>query len=99
MHHFKTMSEDICLKLKILERLKLLREDPLADELDISVKEPETVSRFLNNFSHKQTRKFREINFEVFNKLLLKRRLNSITIDMNKSVVYTEGHQVGTTKG
>ncbi len=30
-----------------LERLKLLQNDPLVNEFDISVKEPETVSRFL----------------------------------------------------
>ena len=33
----------------------------------ISIKEPETVSRFLGNFSYKTTHMLREINFKVFN--------------------------------
>jgi Lhr-like helicase len=38
-----------------LERLKLLQSDPLTHEFSISVKEPETVSRFLGNFNYKTT--------------------------------------------
>ncbi len=48
-----------------LERLKLLQNDPLVREFDISVKEPETVSRFLGKFNFKTTQMFREINFKV----------------------------------
>jgi len=39
-----------------LERLKLLQSDPLISEFAIAIKEPETVSRFLRNFSYKTTR-------------------------------------------
>jgi hypothetical protein len=43
-----------------LERLKLLQSDPLVNEFAISIKEPETVSRFLGNFSYKTTHMLRE---------------------------------------
>ena len=43
-----------------LERLKLLQSDPLVNEFAISIKEPETVSRFLGNFSYKATQMLRE---------------------------------------
>jgi len=82
-----------------LERLKLLQNDPLINEFDISVKEPETVSRFLGNFTFKTTQIFRDINFKVFKKLLSKSKLTSITIDIDSSVVNVEGHQEGATKG
>ncbi len=38
-----------------LERIKLLQGDPLVEAFGISVKEPETISRFLGNFNHKTT--------------------------------------------
>lgn len=82
-----------------LERLKLLQNDPLVNEFDISVKEPETVSRFLENFTFKTTQMFRDINFKVFKKLLSKSNLTSITIDIDSSVINVEGHQEGATKG
>jgi len=71
----------------------------VGNEFDILVKEPETVSRFLGNFSHKTTQMFRDINFKVFRKLLCKSKLTSITIDIDSSVVNVEGHQEGTAKG
>jgi hypothetical protein len=70
-----------------LERLKLLQSDPLVNEFAISIKEPETVSRFLENFSYKTTQMLREINFKLFRKLLRKSKLKSITIDIDSSVV------------
>jgi hypothetical protein len=82
-----------------LERLKLLQGDPLVNEFDISVKEPETVSRFLGTFSYKTTHMFREINFKIFKKLLDRSNLKSITIDIDSSVINVEGHQEGTAKG
>ncbi len=82
-----------------LERLKLLQNDPLVNEFDISVKEPETVSRFLGNFTFKTTQMFRDINFKVFKKLLTKSKLTSITIDIDSSVINVEGHQEGASKG
>jgi len=42
---------------------------------------------------------FRDIDFKVFKKLLCKRKLTSITIDIDSSVVNVEGHQEGTAKG
>jgi hypothetical protein len=63
------------------------------------VKEPETVSRFLGNFSYKITHTFREINFKVFKKLLSKNKLTSITIDIDSNIINVEGHQGGAAKG
>ena len=99
MNHIKTMLCGHFIGIDKLERLKLLKNDPLVREFDISVKEPETVSRFLSNFSFKTTQMFREINFKVFKKLLSKSGLTSITIDIDSSVINVEGHQEGATKG
>jgi hypothetical protein len=99
MNHIKTMLCGHFIGIDKLERLKLLQGDPLINEFDISVKEPETVSRFLGNFSYKTTQIFRDINFIVFKKLHIKSKLTSITIDIDSSVVSVEGHQEGTAKG
>jgi hypothetical protein len=99
MNHIKTMLCGHFIGIEKLERLKLLQGDPLITEFDILVKEPETVSRFLGNFSYKTTQMFRDINFKVFKKLLCKSKLTSITIDIDCSVVSVEGHQEGTAKG
>jgi len=99
MNHIKTMLCGNFIGVDKLERLKLLQSDPLINEFAISIKEPETVSRFLGNFSHKTTQMLREINFNVFTKLLRKSKLKSITIDIDSSVVNVEGHQEGAVKG
>jgi hypothetical protein len=99
MNHIKTMLCGHFIGIEKLERLKLLQGDPLVNEFDISVKEPETVFRFLGNFSYKTTQMFREINFKVFKRLLCKSKLTSITIDIDSSVINVEGHQKGTAKG
>ena len=99
MNHIKTMLCGHFIGMDKLERLKLLQNDPLVHEFDISVKEPETVSRFLGNFTFKTTQNFRDINFKVFSKLLSKSKLTSLTIDIDSSVVNVEGHQEGATKG
>jgi len=99
MNHIKTMLCGHFIGIEKLERLKLLQGDPLISEFDISVKEPETVSRFLGNFSYKTTQMFRDINFKIFRKLLFKSKLTSIIIDIDSSVVNVEGHQEGTAKG
>ena len=99
MNHIKTMLCSHFMGIEKLERLKLLQGDPLISEFDISVKEPERVSRFLDNFSYKTTQMFRDINFKVFKKLLCKSKLTSITIDIDSSVVNEEGHQEGTARG
>lgn len=77
MNHIKTMLCGHFIGIDKLERLKLLQNDPLVNEFDISVKEPETVSRFLGNFNFKTTQMFRDINFKVFKKLLTKSKLTS----------------------
>ena len=99
MNHIKTILCGHFIGIDKLERLKLLQNDPLINEFDISVKEPETVSRFLGNFCFKTTQMFRDINFKVFKKLLSKSKLKSITIDIDSSVINVEGYQEGATKG
>ena len=99
MNHIKTILCGNFIGIDKLERLKLLQSDPLINEFAISIKEPETVSRFLGNFSYKTTHMLREINFKVFKKLLRKKKLKSITIDIDSSVVNVEGHQEGAVKG
>jgi len=99
MNHIKTMLCGHFIGIEKLERLKLLRGDPLVNEFGILVKEPETVSRFLGTFSYKTTHMFREINFKIFKKLLDRSNLKSITIDIDSSVINVEGHQEGTAKG
>lgn len=99
MNHIKTMLCGHFIGIDKLERLKLLQNDPLVKEFDISVKMPSTVSRFLCNFTYKTTQMFRDINFRVFKKLLSKSGLSSITIDIDSSVINVEGHQEGATKG
>jgi len=98
MNHIKTMLCGNFIGIDKLERLKLLQSDPLINEFDISIKEPETVSRFLGNFSYKTTQMLREINFKVFRKLLRRSKLKSITIDIDSSVVNVDGHQEGQPK-
>jgi len=95
MNHIKTMLCGNFVGIDRLERLKLLQSDPLIKEFAISIKEPETVSRFLGNFSYKTTHMMREINFKVFRKLLKKSKRKAITIDIDSSVVNVEGHQEG----
>ena len=99
MNHIKTMLCGNFIGIDKLERLKLLQSDPLVNEFAISIKEPETVSRFLGNFSYKTTQMLREINFKLFRKLLRKSKLKSITIDIDSSVINVEGHQEGAVKG
>ncbi|OJF89652.1 IS1380 family transposase, partial [Alkalibacterium sp. 20] len=98
MNHIKTMLCGHFIGIDKLKHLKLLQNDPLVNEFDISVKEPETVSRFLGNFNFKTTQMFRDINFKVFKRLLSKSNLTSITIDIDSSVINVEGHKEGATK-
>lgn len=98
-NHIKTLLCGHVIGIDKLERLKLLQGDPLVNEFDISVKKPETVSRFLGTFSYKTTYMFRDINFKVFKKLFDRSKLKSITLDIDSSVINVEGHQEGTAKG
>jgi Lhr-like helicase len=70
MNHIKAMLCGHFIGIDKLERLKLLQGDPRITEFNISVKELETVSRFLGNFNYKTTQMVRVINFKVFKKLL-----------------------------
>ena len=79
----RTASKSVRFGIDKLERLKLLQGDPQINEFGISGREPETVSRFLGNFSFKTTQMLREVNFKVFKKLLRKKKLKSITIDID----------------
>lgn len=99
MNHIQTMLCGNFIGIDKLERLKLLQSDPLVHEFSISVKEPETVSRFLGNFSYKTTQMLREVNFQLFRKLLIQSKHKVITIDIDSSVVNVEGRQEGTAKG
>jgi hypothetical protein len=92
MNRIKTMLCGNFVGIDKLEQLKLLQSDPLINEFDISIKEPETVSRFLGHFSYKTTQMLREINFKIFRKILRRSKIISITIDMDSSVVNVEGH-------
>lgn len=99
MNHIKTMLCGTFVGIDKLERLKLLQSDALINKFNIAIEEPETVSRFLGNFSYKTIQMLREINIKVFRKLLRKSTLKAITIDIDSSVVNVEGHQEGTAKG
>ena len=55
MNHIKTMLCGNFIGIDLLERLKLLQSDPMVNEFAILIKEPETVSRILGNFSYKTT--------------------------------------------
>jgi len=66
MNHIKTMLRDHYIGIDRLQRIKLLQGDPLVEAFEISVKEPESVSRLLGNFNHKTTQMLRYIIFKVF---------------------------------
>jgi hypothetical protein len=51
MNHIKTMLCGNFVGIDKLERLKLLQSDPLINEFNILIKEPETVSRFFGELS------------------------------------------------
>jgi hydrogenase maturation factor HypF (carbamoyltransferase family) len=71
-----------------LERLKLLQGDPLINEFDILVKEPETVSRFLGNLKQVNIPNVQRDQFQSLQKLLSKNnKLTYITIDIDSSVI------------
>jgi len=98
MNHIQTLLCGNFLGIDKLERLKLLQGDPLVREYSISVREPETVARFLSNFSYKTTQMLREVNFRLFRKLLVRSKHKTMTIDIASSVVNVEGHQEGTAR-
>ena len=82
-----------------LERFLLLKADPLIKECGINVREPENISRFLYNFSFKTTQMARNISFRTFKKLLKKKKLRKIVIELDSRAVNAEGNQEGAVKG
>ena len=82
-----------------MERFLLLKTDPLIKKCGINVRESENISRFLYNFSFKTTQMLRDINFRTFKKLLKKKKLRRIIIDIDSRAVNVEGNQEGTVKG
>jgi hypothetical protein len=99
MNHIKTILCGNFIGIDKLDRLELLQKDPHISEFDISIKQPEIVSRILGNFNFKTTYMLRKINFNVFEKLQKKSKLKLITIDIDSSVVNVEGHQEDAAKG
>ena len=88
MNHIKTMLWGNFIGIDKLERLKLLKSDPLINEFAISIKEPKTVSRFLGNFNYKTTQMLREINFNVFRKII--RTARSMVMKLSEKYAYQE---------
>jgi hypothetical protein len=99
MNHIKTLICGGFIGLDRLDRFLLIKNDPLVRECGINVRNPENISRFLNNFNFKTTQMFRNINFIVFKKLLKKKALKEIVIDIDSSAENVEGNQEGATKG
>lgn len=99
MNHLKTLMCGGFVGIDKLERFNLLKNDPLIKECGIDVREPENISRFLYKFSFKTTQMLRDINFKAFKKLLSKKKLRNIVIDIDSRVVNVEGNQEGAVKG
>jgi len=99
MNHLKTIMCGGFVGVDKLDRFKLLKADPLIEECGVYVREPENISRFLNNFSFKTTQMLREINFKTFKKLLKNKNLKEIVIDIDSRAVNVEGNQEGAVKG
>jgi hypothetical protein len=100
MKHIKTMIALQLVGAENLSRVALFKEDPILKEgFDIQVTNAENVSRFFSNFSFKTTQILRNINFEVFKKLLKANKLRKITIDIDSTVENLEGNQEGAIKG
>ena len=100
INHLKTL---ICggfvVGVDKLERFLLLLTDPLIKECGIKVREPENISRFLYNFSFKTTQMARDIKFRTFKKLLKKKKLRKIVIDLDSRAINVKGNQEGAVKG
>ena len=77
----------------------MLKEDPLIKKCGINVRVPENISRFLYNFSFKTTQMLRDINFKTFKKLLKKKKLKKIVIEIDSRVINVEVNQEGAVKG
>lgn len=92
MNHLKTLICGGFVGADKLEKFLLLKADPLIKECGINVREPENISRFLYNFSFKTTQMARDINLRTFKKLLKKKKLRKIVIDLDSRAVNVEGN-------
>ena len=99
MNHLKSLICGGFVGADKLERFLLLKADPLIKECGIHVREPENISRFLCNFSFKTTQMLRDINFKTFKRLLKKKKLRKVVIDIDSRAVNVEGNQEGAVKG
>ena len=99
MNHLKSLICGGFVGADKLERFLLLKADPLIKECGINVRAPENISRFLYKFSFKTTQMLRDINFKTFKKLLKKKKLKKIVIDIDSRAVNVEGNQEGAVKG
>jgi hypothetical protein len=99
MNHLKTLICGGFVGTAKLDRFLLLKSDPLINELGINVRTPENISRFLYTFSFKTTQMLRDINFKTFKKMLQKKNLRNIVIDIDSRAVNCEGNQEGAVKG
>lgn len=100
MKHIKIMMALGVIGADRLSRVTLLKNDPLMLlGLDIKVTNPENVSRFYSKFNFKNTQALRDVNFDVFKRILRKSKLKRITIDIDSTVENVEGNQEGAMKG
>lgn len=99
MNHLKTLICGGFIGIDKLERFYLLKSDPLIKECGINVRNPENISRFLSKFDFKTTQMLRDVNFKVFKKLLKNKKMRQIVIDIDSTVINTEGTQEGAVKG
>jgi hypothetical protein len=99
MNHLKTLIAGGFIGIDKLERFFQIKNDKLLKSCGINVRNPENISRFLKCFDYRTTQELKDINFKVFIKLLKKSKIKEITIDMDSSVINTEGSQEGAHKG
>jgi hypothetical protein len=99
MNHLKTLIVGGFIGVDKLERFIQIKNDKLLESCGIYVRNPENISRFLKCFDYRTTQELRDLNFKIFIKLLKKSKIKKITIDMDSSVINTEGSQEGACKG
>jgi len=99
MNYLKTLICGGFVSADKLERFLLLKADSLIKGCGIKVREPENISRFLYNFNFKTKQMARDINFRTFKKLLKKKKLRKILINLDSRAFNAEGDQAGAVKG
>jgi hypothetical protein len=99
MNHLKTLIVGGFIGVDKLDRFLQIKNDKLLESCGINVRNPENISRFLKCFDYRTTQELKDINFKAFMRLLKKSKIKKITIDMDSSVINTEGSQEGAQKG